>query len=103
MENKVKDIIRIIGWIVLITIIIVIAYQIIKAVIGGTWETENIIVGALGITLSGLFIIVGFLISQSRVIGRIDERTKILGESLSNLGRDFKEHIKSHKYTNRLK
>lgn len=64
----------------------------IKAIVGGTWETENIIISALGIILSGLFVIVGFLINQSKAIGMLIERTSNLGNSLSHLGKDFKEH-----------
>ncbi len=53
-----------------------VAYQVLRAIIGGTWATENIIIAGMGIILSGLFIIVGFLISQ---------------------GKDFKEHTSKHK------
>ena len=94
MVNSIKDAIRIIGQIIIILVSLVIIYQIIKAILGGTWATENIIVGALGVVLSGIFIIVGFLINLSRALGKIEERTKIFGESLLNLGRDFKEYVK---------
>lgn len=93
-DNKLFDILRIIEYIILIFLLIAIIYQVIKAIIGGTWQTENIIIGALGVILSALFVIVGFLVYQSGIIGKIEERTRIMGESLSNLGRDFKEHIR---------
>ena len=47
----------------------------------------------MGVILAGMFIIVGFLINQGRALGILEERTKNIGESLSNLGRDFKEHL----------
>ncbi|MFA6023020.1 MAG: hypothetical protein WC781_02955 [Candidatus Pacearchaeota archaeon] len=94
MNKEFSDIIRIVGYIFLIILLVVIIYQVIRAIFGGTWQTENIIIGALGVILSALFVIVGFLVYQSNTIGKIEERTKTIGESLPNLGRDFKEHVK---------
>ena len=92
--NILRDAIKIIGQIIFVIILIIIGYQVINAIIGETWETENIIIGALGIILSGFFVIVGFLINQGKAIGMLMERTNNIGISLSNLGKDFKEHIK---------
>jgi multisubunit Na+/H+ antiporter MnhF subunit len=94
MDNL-KKTIKIIGEILFIFILIIILYQIFRAIIGGTWETENIIIGALGIIVSGLFVIIGFIINQSNKIGMLVERTNNIGNSLSNLGKNFKEHCKS--------
>lgn len=77
----------------IIVLVIVTAYQIIKAIIGGTWATENIIIAGMGIILAGMFVIVGFLINQGNMLGRLDERTKNIGNSLSKLGEDFKQHL----------
>ncbi len=74
-------------------IMLYVAYQVLRAIFSGTWETENIIIAALGIILSGIFVIVGFLINQGTSIGRLEERTKNIGDSLSNLGKDFKNHM----------
>lgn len=52
---------------------------------------------ALGIILAGLFVIVGFLINQGKTIGALEERTKNIGESLFNLGKDFKQHLDKHR------
>jgi len=72
-----------------------IAYQVSRAILGGTWETENILTAALGIILAGMFTILSFLIHQNRTLGILEERTKNLGDSLIKLGTDFKEHAKS--------
>lgn len=72
------------------------AFQVLIAIFGGTWATENIIIAGMGVILAGMFIIVGFLINQGRELGKLEERTKNIGESLSNLGRDFKEHLLKH-------
>jgi len=79
--------------IIYIIILIYVAYQVLRAIIGGTWTTENIIIAGMGVILAGMFAIVGFLINQGKCLGILEERTKNIGESLSNLGSDFKEHL----------
>ena len=74
-----------------------VAYQVLSAILGGTWDNENIIIAGMGIILAGLFAIVGFLINQGKSIGVLEERTKNIGESLSNLGKDFKQHLNNHR------
>ncbi len=51
---------------------IYVAYQVFRAIIGGTWTTENIIISGVGIIMAGLFVIGGFLINQARTIGRLE-------------------------------
>ena len=41
-------------------------------------------------------VIAGFLINQAKCLGKIEERTENIGKSLSNLGNDFKEHMKNN-------
>ncbi len=74
-------------------IILFVAYQILKAIFGGSWETENIIIAGIGIIMSGLFVIIGFLINQGKCLGMLEEKTKNIGDSLTNLGKDFKNHL----------
>ena len=83
--------------IILIIIMIYVAFQVFKVIFGGTWATENIIIAGMGIILAGMFVIVGFLINQGKILGTLEERTKNIGASLSNLGNDFKEHLSKHK------
>ncbi|OGJ20312.1 hypothetical protein A3K73_06885 [Candidatus Pacearchaeota archaeon RBG_13_36_9] len=83
--------------IVYIIIIIYVAYQVIRAITGGTWDTENIIIAGMGVILAGMFLIVGFLINQAKCLGKLEERTKNMGESLAKLGKDFKEHSEKRK------
>jgi len=89
LKNLLKNLFRIIY----IIIIIYVAYQILRAIFGGTWETENIIIAGMGVILAGMFAIIGFLINQGKCIGILEERTKNIGESLSKLGDDFKMHL----------
>jgi len=83
--------------IIYIIILIYVAYQVLKAILGGTWETENIIIAGMGIILAGMFVVVGFLINQGKCLGTLEERTKNIGDSLYNLGKDFKIHLENHK------
>ena len=83
--------------IIYIIILIYVAYQVLKAIIGGTWAEENIIVAGMGVILAGMFVIISFLINQSKCLGTLEERTKNIGDSLSNLGKDFKQHLETHK------
>ncbi len=82
--------------IIYIIILIFVAYQVLKAVIGRTWESENIVIAGMGVILAGMFVVVGFLINQGKCLGTLEERTKNIGDSLSNLGKDFKEHLVKH-------
>lgn len=95
MDTK-KFIINLIK-IIYIILIIFVAYQVLLAIIGGTWSTENIIIAGMGMIISGMFAIVGFLIIQSKQFGVLNERTKNIGRSLSKLGEDFKKHLRSVK------
>ncbi|MCX6748568.1 MAG: hypothetical protein NT076_03105 [Candidatus Pacearchaeota archaeon] len=79
--------------VIYLLIILFVVYQILKAIFGGSWETENIIIAGMGVVLAGLFAIVGFLINQGKCLGMLEERTKNIGDSLINLGRDFKNHL----------
>ena len=47
----------------------------------------------MGIILAGMFAITGFLINQGQCLGRLEERTKNVGDSLSKLGDDFRGHL----------
>ena len=79
--------------IIYIIILLFVAYQVLGAIFGGTWATENIIIAGMGGILAGMFVIVGFLINQNKCLGTLEERTKNIGDSLSNLGKDFRQHL----------
>ncbi len=83
--------------IIYIIILIYVAYQVLRVIFGGTWANENILIAGMGVILAGMFVIVSFLISQGKCLGTLEERTKNIGESLSNLGKDFKEHLSKHR------
>ena len=97
MAEDLREIIRDLIRIIYVIIILYVAYQVLKAILGGTWATENIIIAGMGTILAGLFVIVGFLINQGKGLGILEERTKNIGDGLTNLGRDFKQHLSNHR------
>lgn len=74
MAKDLSDLITDLLRIAYIFIMVYVAYQVLRAVLGGTWATENIIIAGVGIVMAGMFVIVGFLISQARMIGKLEER-----------------------------
>jgi len=96
MAEDLKKIIKTLIQVIYIIVILFVAYQVLKAIFGGSWATENIIIAGMGIILAGMFVIAGFLINQGKCLGILEERTKNIGESLSNMGKDLKEHLTNH-------
>jgi len=79
-----EDILKIIFQIIYILILLYVMLQVLRAVIGGTWATENIIIAGMGVILAGVFAIAGFLINQGRAIGKIEGRLEGVGEKMKN-------------------
>lgn len=88
-----KETVAILLKIIFILTLLFVAYQVLRAILGGTWATENILIAGMGVILAGMFVIAGFLINQGKCLGVLEERTKNIGESLTSLGRDFKQHL----------
>src|SRR3989338_3094280 len=82
---NIKEAVKNIFWIIFLLSIVYIIYQILIAVLGGSWQTENIIVSGIGIIITGTFTIVAFMFNQSRTLGRLEERTKNFENRLSKL------------------
>ena len=97
MVKDLREIIIKLFRIILIMIIIYVIFQVLKVILGGTWATENIIIAGMGIILAGMFVIAGFLINQGKILGMLEERTRNIGIGLSNLGKDFKEHLSKNR------
>jgi len=81
--DDLQEIIKIIVEIIVIIIMIYVGYQVLRAIFGGTWTTENIIIAGMGIILTGMFVIVGFLINQGHQIGEMKGK--------------LEEHVRKHK------
>ena len=97
IRMDIKKIIITLLEIIFLVVLLFVAYQVLKAILGGTWAAENILIAGMGVILAGMFVIVGFLINQGKCLGILEERTKNIGESLFNLGKDFREHLTNAK------
>jgi len=95
MREK-KNIFELILTIVLIIFGAYIAIQLIRKIFGGSWPTESIIVSLTILILASLFVIVGFLITQAKSLGKLESNFDNLKNSFCSLAKDFKEHL--HKY-----
>lgn len=71
-----KDLIKNILWIIFLLSIIFIIYQILLYIFGGSWEKADVIVGGIGLIITGNFAIAAFIFSQARTLGKLEERTK---------------------------
>jgi len=76
-----KNLIKYAIWIIYIFLIVYISYQVLLAILGGSWATEDIIMSGIGLIITGMFSLFGILAVQSRNLGKIDERTKYLAET----------------------
>jgi len=97
MAEDLKKIIKTLIQIIYVIVFVYVVYQVLRAIFGGTWATENIMIAGMGVILAGMFVIVGFLINQGNCLGKLEERTKNLGDSLTSMGRDLKEHLVKNK------
>ena len=83
--DELGELIKSLLQLIYLIIISYVGYQVLRAVLGGTWATENIIIAGMGIILAGLFVIVGFLIHQAVTIGKLDERTQTFEKRIDKL------------------
>lgn len=91
MSRNLKDLLGILGYVIFIAMIIIVGYQAIRLIIGGTWEFQDVVIAFLVVIITGLFTIFTRLAVLS-------ERTKNIGSSMRRLGNDFREHMnKYHK------
>ncbi len=94
MANKIKEkISEIFNTAILILLILFslfIIYQILKKIFGGSWASE-------GIILTLLILIIGFLFSQAKTLGRLESEVGNIKNSFFHLATDFKNLIHDFK------
>lgn len=95
--GKISKILEILLYILLIIFAIFITYQLIIKILGGSWETQDILVSLSMLTITSLFVIVGFLINQARILGRLESNFNNLKNNFFNLAKDFKEHLSKNR------
>ncbi len=60
-KNKIMSIIQIIASILFFILAVLIVYQIVRSIIGGSWTTENIIVSLVILNLTTTLILIGYI------------------------------------------
>ena len=90
---KINKILKVLLYIFLITFSIFIIYQIILKIIGGSWQTEDIIASLVILIITLLFTIAGFLINQEKTLGKIESSLDNLTKGFCSLAKDFKQHL----------
>ena len=81
MGEDLKEIIKLLFQAIYIILLVYVIYQVLNAILGGTWATENIIIAGIGVLLAGMFTILTILINQGMKLGKIHG---ILQEHLRN-------------------
>ena len=86
MKNKFIDIIQTILIIFLIVFGLFLAYQIILKILGGSWQTESLIISLLMLNIGITFTLA---INHAKINARIAHLTY----QFRSLAKDFKEHL----------
>ena len=69
---------------------LIISYQLIKVILGGSWESEDIIISLLMFNLGAVFTI-------GLMLATFISNHKHLSSKFSYLAKDFKKHLEEHK------
>lgn len=92
------EIIKSFIWIIFLLSIIFVIYQVLLFVFGGSWDKEDLILSGIGMLITCLFTLVALMFSQSRTLGKLEERTRnfeirfiSLENRLSNIETEIKE------------
>lgn len=97
MESRISEVVETLVIILLIIFGIFIAYQLLNFLLGGSWNVEDILISLNILVITSLFVVVGFIINMSRVMGRTENSLRGMKRQFSNLTKDFKRHLSSHK------
>jgi len=82
---KLSEIIKILFYILLLLFAIFMIYQIIIKILGGSWETQDIIVALL-------VLMMGFLFNITVKVTKLESNFNNLKNSFCSLAKDFKQH-----------
>ncbi len=76
--------------VLLVVFALIIIYQIIKKVLGGSWQAEDIIIALLMFNLSAVFTL-GIILAKST------SNQKYLSLRFNHLAKNFRKHVEKHK------
>lgn len=89
MAKERPKILSIILYVLLILFSIFIIYQLIIKILGGSWETQDIIIALL-------ILIIGFIFNITVKLTKIETNFNNLKNSFCNLAKDFKQHLSNN-------
>ncbi len=98
-KTSINEIFKALLLVFLVLFSLIVIYQLLLKILGGSWTFEDIIMSLGVIIITTLFMIAGFLISLSRTVGRLEERFTNLKGSFFHLADDFKDlkdNLKEH-------
>jgi len=98
MANKKINVINIILLIFLILFSLLVIYQLLRKILGGSWTMESILISMNIVIITSILMIAGFLINLARSTGKIESNFENVRDSLVHLAQDFKEHISKKKH-----
>lgn len=78
MASDLKEIIKLIFQAIYIILLIYIGWQVLRAIFGGTWATENIIIAGMGIILVWMFSVSSKLGKLEGMFDGIKEKIRYL-------------------------
>ncbi len=82
--TNIKKILEILSYIVLIIFSLFIIYQIIRKILGGSWETQDILIAAV-------VLIIGFMFNITIKLTRLESNFNNLKSGFLHLAKDFKQ------------
>ncbi len=80
---RIKKILIILFYIILIIFALFIIYQIIRKILGGSWETQDILIALM-------ILLIGFIFNMTIKLTRLESNFNNLKTSFCNLAKDFK-------------
>ena len=85
---KLNKIFKILVYMILLVFSFFLIYQIILKIIGGSWQTEDIIIALM-------ILMIGFVFNITIKLSRLETNFSNLKYSFCNLAKDFKQHLTS--------
>ncbi len=73
-----------------------IAYQILKIILGGSWNVEDVILTLLMFNLSAILTLMMFLHNVKSSLSGLKSDHKHLSNQFKAMAKDFKEHLRKH-------
>ena len=85
---RLEEVFKISVYIILLVFSFFLIYQIILKILGGSWQTENIIIALM-------ILMIGFIFNITIKLSKLETNFNNLKYSFCSLAKDFKQHLTS--------